>query len=100
MDLYETPDVAVEALHGVEQLPHHIWEPCCGPGRIVNVLRAAGHTVIGSDLVDYGDPTHHYGRDFLLEQRAPDGCSTIVTNPPFKFAANSSPRRSNCARSW
>src|SRR5690349_18267346 len=42
-DLYETPDVAVHALLRVEKLPHHIWEPACGPGRIVNVLRGAGH---------------------------------------------------------
>ena len=24
-------------------------------------------SVIASDLVDYGDPTHFYGRDFLME---------------------------------
>ena len=85
-DLYETPDVAVHALLRVESLPRFIWEPACGPGRIVNVLRAAGHTVIGSDLVDYGDPTHFYRRDFLMEFKVPDGCQAIVTNPPFKLA--------------
>ncbi len=87
-DLYETPDVATEALLRREQLPHRIWEPCCGPGAIVNVLRAHGHEVYASDLVDYGtDPTAHYGRDFLLEQAAPEGIECIVTNPAFKFAA-------------
>jgi hypothetical protein len=50
------------------------------------VLRAAGHEVIGSDLVDYGDPTHSYRRDFLLERKAPDGCEGIVMNPPVKLA--------------
>ena len=84
-DLYETPAVAVEALLRVEQLPHHLWEPACGPGNIVNVLRAAGHRVLASDLVDYGDPTHFARRDFLLE-RLPDGCEAIITNPPFKLA--------------
>ena len=84
-DLYETPPVAVEALLRHERLPHRLWEPACGPGNIVNVLRAAGHEVIGSDLVDYGDPTHFYRRDFLLERKPPDGCQGIVTNPPFKL---------------
>ena len=84
-DLYETHPLAVTALLRVENLPHHIWEPACGPGAIVNVLRAAGHKVLASDLVDYGDPTHFYGRDFLLEQKAPKDCEAIVTNPPFKI---------------
>ncbi len=85
-DLYETPPVAVEALLRVERLPYRLWEPACGRGKIVNVLRAAGHQTLGSDLVDYGDPTHFYGRDFLMEHKAPDGCEAIVTNPPFKLA--------------
>jgi len=85
-DLYETPDVAVQALLRAEKLPHHLWEPACGPGRIVNVLRAAGHRVLASDLVDYGDPTHFYGRDFLFERELVPECEAIVTNPPFKLA--------------
>ena len=74
-DLYETPPVAVAALLRHERLPHRLWEPACGHGNIVKVLRAAGHEVIGSDLVDYGDPTHFYRRDFLLERKVPDGCA-------------------------
>ena len=85
-DCYETPPVAVEALLRVEQLPHFLWEPACGRGNIVNVLRAAGHEVFASDLVDYGDPTHFYRRDFLMEYKAPDKCEAIITNPPFKLA--------------
>jgi hypothetical protein len=85
-DLYETPDVAVEALLRVEQLPHLIWEPACGPGRIVNVLRRAGHEVIAGDLVDYGCPLSFHGIDFLMETRAPHKVECIVTNPPFKLA--------------
>jgi hypothetical protein len=85
-DLYETPVVAVAALIRHERLPHRLWDPCCGPGNIVDVLRAHGHEVIGSDLVDYGDPTHFYCRDFLMERKAPDGCEGIVMNPPFKLA--------------
>ena len=85
-DLYETPAVAVHALMRVETLPLHLWEPAAGRGAIVNVLRAAGHVVLASDLVDYGDPTHFPRRDFLMERKVPDGCEAIVTNPPFKLA--------------
>jgi hypothetical protein len=84
-DLYETPAVATRALLRVENLPHHIWEPAAGRGAIVNVLRDAGHRVLASHLIDYGDPTHFPRRDFLLEP-LPPGCAAIVTNPPFKLA--------------
>jgi hypothetical protein len=85
-DLYETPTVAVEALLRVEPLPHYLWECAAGRGNIVNVLRAAGHMVLASDLVDYGDPTHFARRDFLMERKAPEGCEAIITNPPYKLA--------------
>lgn len=88
-DLYETPPEATLALLRAERLPHFLWEPACGRGAIVNVLREAGHAVIATDLVDYGLPVTspgYYGRDFLLEKRIPDGCEAIVTNPPFKIA--------------
>ena len=85
-DLYETPDVAVHALMRVETLPKVIWEPACGPGRIVNVLRGAGHYVYATDLIDYGCPESEARIDFLME-RAPSFCvDAIVTNPPFKLA--------------
>ena len=88
-DLYETPPEAVRALLRHVRLPDPIWEPACGPGAIVKELRAAGHEVVATDLVDYGArrcPDSESGRDFLLELAAPPGCATIVTNPPFKLA--------------
>jgi hypothetical protein len=85
-DLYETPAVAVEALLRHEKLPPVVWEPACGPGSIVGVLRAAGHHVLATDLVEYGCPGSESRVDFLFEQRAPEGCQCIVTNPPFKNA--------------
>ena len=84
-DLYETPDVAVKALLRVERLHGVIWEPACGPGRIVKVLRDAGHSVLATDLVDYGCPESKSGIDFLME-REPFNDGSIVTNPPFKLA--------------
>jgi hypothetical protein len=89
LDLYETPSVAVEALLRVEYLPHHIWEPACGRGAIVNVLRSAGHSVVATDIADYGlpiTPPGYWGRDFLLEPDAPEGTECVLTNPPFQLA--------------
>lgn len=86
-DLYETPKEATLALPRVEKLPHFIWEPCCGPGAIARVLRGHGHQVIATDLVAYASPDQDHGRrDFLLEQRAPEGVEAIVTNPPYRLA--------------
>jgi hypothetical protein len=87
-DLYETPSVAIEALLRVLALPSGaIWEPACGRGAIVNVLRAHGHRVVCSDLIDYGtDPTAIHGMDFLKTTKVPDGVGCIVTNPPYMLA--------------
>ena len=87
-DLYETPSVAVEALLRVLALPRGaIWEPASGRGAIANVLRAHGHHVVCSDLIDYGtDPTASYDMDFLKTNKVPDGVSCIVTNPPYMLA--------------
>jgi hypothetical protein len=86
-DLYETPAVAVEALLRAENVPDCVWEPACGPGAIVRVLRGAGCTVYATDLVDYASPDQdESGWDFLLERQMPIGAQAIVTNPPFKNA--------------
>jgi hypothetical protein len=84
-DMYETPECAVEALLRAEQLPLHIWEPAAGRGAIARVLRDRGHTVITSDINDYGFPLD-FQRDFLTETAAPAGVEAIVTNPPYKLA--------------
>ena len=87
-DLYETPAVAVDALLRVLPLPAGgIWEPACGRGAIANILRAHGHVVVCTDLVDYGaDSTATYGVDFLKATEVPAGVTSIVTNPPYSHA--------------
>jgi hypothetical protein len=87
-DLYQTPPVAVQTLLRVEKLPPCIWEPACGPGAIVSVLRSAGHTVVATDLIDYRCPEQQSGVDFLLEQKPPNGVSAIVSNAPYKLGAD------------
>ncbi len=85
-DLYETPACAVHALLAVEPLPLTVWEPACGPGAIVGILRDRGRAVVATDLVDWGCPDSQSGIDFLMERKAPDGVPAIITNPPFKLA--------------
>ena len=85
LDLYETPESAVVALLRVETLPLRIWEPAAGRGAIARVLRARGHTVIASDVADYGFPLD-FASDFLTTTLPPKGCGAIVTNPPYQFA--------------
>jgi hypothetical protein len=63
-----------------------VWEPACGPGAIVRVLREAGHKVIASDLINWGCEDSESGCDFLKVIRAPLGITSIVTNPPFNLA--------------
>ena len=86
-DCYETPPEATRALLLCEELPHKIWEPACGPGAIVRVLRSAGHSVIATDLVDYSCPESDARIDFLMEHE-PRDVGAIVTNPPFKNSAD------------
>jgi len=85
-DLYETPACATEALLRVEQLPLRIWEPAAGRGAIVDMLRRRGHTVVASDVVDYGELD--FVADFLTTVLPPAGCRTIITNPPYRIAAD------------
>ncbi len=89
-DLYETPPEAVQTLLAVESPPRLIWEPACGPGAIVSVLRDSGRDVLATDLVDYASPHQNLaGIDFLMPGMAESlgaGHRAIVTNPPFKNA--------------
>jgi len=82
-DCYETPPEAVHALLKVEKLPKFIWEPACGPGSIVRVLQAAGHTVFDTDLHDYGQ---RWVSDFLGPETDSRQASCILTNPPYRLA--------------
>jgi|HubBroStandDraft_6_1064221.scaffolds.fasta_scaffold00050_62 hypothetical protein len=88
-DLYQTPPEAVTALLRAENLPEVVWEPACGPGSIVRVLRESGRQVYATDLVDYDSPDQDCaGWDFLMEKQVPIGVEAIITNPPFKNAAD------------
>jgi len=63
-----------------------VWEPAAGDGGIAHVLRDNGIPVIASDIERYSFDLHFVG-DFLQRERAPAECSVILTNPPYKLAA-------------
>jgi hypothetical protein len=87
LDLYETPPEATEALLHVETLPHVIWEPAAGRGAIVKVLRNAGHAVVSSEIVARDFPLDFID-DFLTLTCPPSSCEAVLTNPPYKIAAD------------
>lgn len=83
-DFYPTPKEATYALLPlIADWPKQIWEPACGDGAIADVLFRNGYDVVATDLVYRG-----YGGapvDFL-KSKSRWGV-VIVTNPPFKLAA-------------
>jgi hypothetical protein len=85
-ELHETPARATESLLQAESLPLRLWEPACGYGAIVSVLKAAGRIVVASDLRSYGE--QDFVQDFLTVIEAPAGIEGVVTNPPFSKAAD------------
>ena len=66
-DWYPTPPEATRKLLEVERFDGVIWEPAAGDGALCEVLREAGHSIIASDLNDYGYCKS--GVDFLMETK-------------------------------
>lgn len=66
----------------VPLLPGMVWEPACGAGHLCRALEARGRTVFASDIYDWGWPCTL--QDFFAFERAPDGVTSIFTNPPFR----------------
>jgi hypothetical protein len=91
LDCYPTPRPAVTALLRVEKLPHRVWEPTTFRGNIADELRSAGHSVICSDIHDFGHCPLDFVADFMALTKAPDDVEVICTNPPYRLCARSAP---------
>lgn len=80
-DFYETPPWVTAALLRRVTLRPSVWEPCCGNGSIARVLTDIGHTVVATDLAErsYGQG----GIDVYTCHQMPDGCASVITNPPY-----------------
>lgn len=78
-DFYPTPPEATQALLDFLKIPKEtvIWEPACGEGHMVDVIRENGYRVIASDII--------FGTDYLRAQK-PNNVGFIITNPPFSQA--------------
>lgn len=94
-ELYPTPAPLTKALMREYALPKYVWEPAAGMGHMAAPLAAAGHTVLCSDLIDYGhlvegSPRIKTGLNFLTCE--PLGQfpypQAIVTNPPFAISGD------------
>ena len=80
-DFYSTPSHATKLLLDFESFPSPIWEPACGVGAIAKVLLKHEYQVHSSDIMHrgYGEG----GVDFFGVSSMPNGCKSIITNPPF-----------------
>lgn len=83
LDFYPTPaNVTIALMEWMRQristfeTPCTIWEPACGDGAMVKVLKNYNHSVISTDI--------QMGQDFLKMPSVV--CDAIITNPPFEFA--------------
>ena len=81
-DYYATEPKALELLLEVEEFSERVWECACGEGHLSKVLKAHGHKVLSTDLIDRGYGIG--GIDFLQWSSPFDG--DIITNPPYKYA--------------
>lgn len=85
-DFYATSPKAIDILFGYPDItiPKSIWEPSCGSGCMSKRMEQHGCRVISTDLVDRGYGIG--GVNFFEQTKMPDGCTAIITNPPYKFA--------------
>ena len=93
-DAYFTPEWVTRALiaaidfrpPGKTRAETLIWEPACGDGRMAEPLKAAGYTVVASDIADhgYGESGVDFLSNFLsANDLSSDRVAAIITNPPF-----------------
>lgn len=77
LDYYPTPRPVTIALMEFLQLPRcsKVWEPACGNGKMVEVLKTYVEEVRATDII--------YGQDYLKTTGTADA---IITNPPFNLS--------------
>lgn len=89
LDDFPTPPWAVRAfLNYMTQVEAGdvIWEPAANRGYMVKALRERTDHVLATDIHDYGVgfPTH----DFLIPYSPISKIDWVITNPPFRLAAD------------
>ena len=86
LDWFRTPVWATQALLEREAFPGAVWECAAGDGAMADPIAAAGYRVVASDVAPLRADV--VPRDFLTEQALPDGCESVITNPPFRAAGD------------
>jgi len=80
-DEYFTPSWVTEALcDEIDVAGRRVWEPACGPGRMVKALLSRGAIVSGTDI------SIDSSQDFLRLTVTLLGSDVIATNPPYELA--------------
>lgn len=87
----ESPRVVEQLVHG---LARHgapfgddlIWDPCCGAGNVLDVMRRYGHLTHGSDLIDR-QPDHPFEHRNVFQisamPRRPGHETSLISNTPY-----------------
>lgn len=86
-DYYATEPKAVEELLKVESFSPCVWECACGEGHISEVLIKHGYDVLSTDLINRGYINQQATLNFLDNDITNKNEYDIVTNPPYKHAA-------------
>ena len=86
LDYYATDPYAITKAMPIFReigLSNKIWECACGEGHLSKELKKYGYSVKSSDIADrgYGEVLDFMGTDFQWD-------GDILTNPPFKYAAD------------
>jgi hypothetical protein len=90
-DFYSTPSRATKLLLKKENFKNIIFEPACGIGAISKVLLENNYLVYSSDKIDRGYTKNII--DFFDLKKIPDGCLSVITNPPFQCRYNNKTMR-------
>lgn len=85
-DFYASEPAAIDKLAKKFTIPHKVWECACGKGHLSERMKALGHEVYSSDLIDrgYGDVLDFLSWDADAHKGEFD---CIVTNPPYKYVS-------------
>lgn len=90
LDYFPTPPWATRApcahVLGDEWRNYRVWETACGEGHMARPLGEYFGTVHASDCHDYGT-RGAFLHDFLMPGQPPVDADWVVTNPPFRLAA-------------
>ncbi len=91
-DFYATDPKALELFSSKFHIAHKVWECACGNGALSEWLKAHGHDVLSTDLVNRGYGIQDVNflnvarTSMFVNEWSGGGGFDILTNPPYRFA--------------